>query len=476
MSLLRPTIPSIVGIIFLTACFILFGPSFPGVTENLNTPGAPASNPMAQLKPPPISFNVKSFGVKGDGRADDSANIQKAFDSIKDNGTIYFPKGKYIIRRTIVIPSNIRIIGESKRSTILLYKGTDKAFISGDRSGKYGTGSYYITIEDIAFQGNDTGTGLYITSRYLTVNNVEVSHFAVGIDAQYCWTNKYYNVSIFYNTIGFKGGSFLNANSFVNCIFAAGQIAVTFTQGWNISFTGCQFEAFTGACFSFNEEAKSAIWNLSVTGCYFENSGKSIDAGLNCSFYGLNFSNNIVTTHGSQLAINVDNANGYGKNTGLVENNTFIRDNNGATEPFVRLNGPAYIMFRANQGYAAPGNQPIPVLDEMTRNTNTTYIEKNLGDGNRLTVSGTGVFDKGVIIGTNPPVAIDPGLIIYENGKLKLYQDSSSFEILQTVKSGPKENRPTDSPPGTMYFDTTLNRPIWWNGKDWVDANGGRRP
>jgi hypothetical protein len=464
-------------IILLTIFFTFSLPLFRGLTANRNIHGVLASNTIAELKPSLSPLNVKSFGARGNGKTDDSANIQKAFDSIKDNGAIYFPKGTYIIQRTIVIPSYVRIIGESKRSTVLLYKGTEKAFVSGGRSGsKYGTGSYHITIEDIAFQGNDTGTGLYITSRYLTVNNVEISHFAVGIDAQYCWTNKFYNVSIVHNTIGFKGGSFLNANSFVNCIFAAGQIAVTFTQGWNISFVGCQFESFTGACFSFNEDAKNAIWNLSVTGCYFENSGKGIDAGPNCSFYGLNFSNNIVTTRGTEVAIKIDNADNYGKNTGLVENNTFIRDNNGTQESFVHLNGPAYIMFRANLGYAAPENQPIPILDESTRNTNTTFIDTNLADGNRLKVSGTGVFDKGVIVGASPPVAIDPGLIIYENGKLKIYHDSSTAEDFQTIKSGTSLTRPADPPLGLMFFDTTLNRPIWWNGKDWVDANGRKRP
>ena len=25
---------------------------------------------------------------------------------------------------------------------------------------------------------------------------------------------------------------------------------------------------------------------------------------------------------------------------------------------------------------------------------------------------------------------------------------------------------------GAMYFDTTLNKPIWWNGANWVDSNG----
>jgi Endopolygalacturonase len=469
---LQLKISKIIAIIIFTTVFTLLIPLSHVFTVAYNMRETPLSNKMAPHTFSSSPLNIKNFGGKGNGKTDDSASIQKAFDSIKDNGAIYFPKGIYIIKRTIMIPSYIRIVGESKRSTILFYQGTDKAFVSGDRSGKYGTGSYHISIEDVAFQGQDTGIGLYITSRYLTVNNVEISHFAVGIDAQYCWTNKFYNVSVFHNEIGFKGGSFLNANSFINCIFAAGQKAITFNQGWNIAFVGCQFEAYTDACFSFNEDTKDAIWNLSVNGCYFENSGKTIDAGPNCSFYGLGFNNNTITTHGTGLAINVDNGNSYGKNSGVVENNTFIRDNEGTVESFIHLNGPAYITFRANQCYATPDNASVQLLDEITRNANTTYIEEKIADGNRIINSGTGDFDKGVIIGANPPSTIDPGLIIYNNGKLKLYHDSSNSEILQTVKAGSRLERPGEPCLGMMYFDTTLNRPIWWNGKAWVDANG----
>ena len=25
---------------------------------------------------------------------------------------------------------------------------------------------------------------------------------------------------------------------------------------------------------------------------------------------------------------------------------------------------------------------------------------------------------------------------------------------------------------GKLYFDTTLNKPIWWNGTTWVDSTG----
>ena len=38
--------------------------------------------------------------------------------------------------------------------------------------------------------------------------------------------------------------------------------------------------------------------------------------------------------------------------------------------------------------------------------------------------------------------------------------------------AGPTANRPTGVGVGTQYFDTTINRPIWWDGGKWVDATG----
>ena len=33
-------------------------------------------------------------------------------------------------------------------------------------------------------------------------------------------------------------------------------------------------------------------------------------------------------------------------------------------------------------------------------------------------------------------------------------------------------NRPTNAESGSMWFDSTLGKPIWKNGSNWVDASG----
>lgn len=38
--------------------------------------------------------------------------------------------------------------------------------------------------------------------------------------------------------------------------------------------------------------------------------------------------------------------------------------------------------------------------------------------------------------------------------------------------NGTTQQRPTEINLGFQYFDTTLNKPIWWTGEKWVDATG----
>jgi hypothetical protein len=38
--------------------------------------------------------------------------------------------------------------------------------------------------------------------------------------------------------------------------------------------------------------------------------------------------------------------------------------------------------------------------------------------------------------------------------------------------SGKTEDRPTNADKGFQYYDTDINKPIWWNGSSWTDASG----
>ena len=70
------------------------------------------------------------FGAMGDGKADDTAAIQAALDSLKDGfdkpNTVYFPPGVYRITKTLKW-TNIygkRLIGHG-RDTRIVWDGSD---------------------------------------------------------------------------------------------------------------------------------------------------------------------------------------------------------------------------------------------------------------------------------------------------------------------------------------------------------------
>lgn len=84
--------------------------------------------------PFPSWANVKTdYGAVGDGRADDTVALQKAFDDLRlhrDHGVLYFPPGTYRLTRTIKTERQahhdcmgVAIVGEDPATTILRWDG-----------------------------------------------------------------------------------------------------------------------------------------------------------------------------------------------------------------------------------------------------------------------------------------------------------------------------------------------------------------
>lgn len=59
------------------------------------------------------------------------------------------------------------------------------------------------------------------------------------------------------------------------------------------------------------------------------------------------------------------------------------------------------------------------------------------------------------------------------NGQILVWQSGQWVpQDKPTTQAGISQTRPINQPIGTEYFDTTLGRPIWFNGSNWVDALG----
>jgi hypothetical protein len=63
---------------------------------------------------PAQSFDVRAYGAVGDGKVDSTRTIGAAIDAAgrAGGGTVYFPRGRYLVSDTLVIPPNVRLKGE----------------------------------------------------------------------------------------------------------------------------------------------------------------------------------------------------------------------------------------------------------------------------------------------------------------------------------------------------------------------------
>jgi hypothetical protein len=74
-----------------------------------------------------------------------------------------------------------------------------------------------------------------------------------------------------------------------------------------------------------------------------------------------------------------------------------------------------------------------------------------------------------------PTISYSQTYIESFSNALRLYFNTldSVINLLLTPSAGPTASRPiTGLQIGQQYFDTTINRPIWWTGTNWINAAG----
>jgi hypothetical protein len=72
---------------------------------------------------PTQSFNVRAYGAIGDGKVDSTRAIRAAIDAASQSagGTVYFPRGRYLVSDSLVIPPHVSIRGERTDLVNLLW-------------------------------------------------------------------------------------------------------------------------------------------------------------------------------------------------------------------------------------------------------------------------------------------------------------------------------------------------------------------
>lgn len=68
-------------------------------------------------------YDVRAYGANGDGRLDNARAIKAAIDAAKEagGGTVYFPRGRYLVSDMISIPPGVKLRGERTDLVNLLW-------------------------------------------------------------------------------------------------------------------------------------------------------------------------------------------------------------------------------------------------------------------------------------------------------------------------------------------------------------------
>lgn len=146
--------------------------------------------------------NVRWFGAKGDGQADDTVSIQAALDT---GLGVYVPEGRYRISSTLIMRTpGQQLRGASKQGATIFNDSTDARLLSvGDPAVNQNGMAPYSSISDLGFAGNaSTVAGITLfgiksanatwkdASKNVSLSNLVINHVGAGTALEvFTWSN-----------------------------------------------------------------------------------------------------------------------------------------------------------------------------------------------------------------------------------------------------------------------------------------------
>lgn len=72
------------------------------------------------------TLDVRELGAAGDGREDDTAAIRDGLARLAGGGTLYFPRGRYLVSDTLPLPPGLTLRGESRELSLICWPDRDE--------------------------------------------------------------------------------------------------------------------------------------------------------------------------------------------------------------------------------------------------------------------------------------------------------------------------------------------------------------
>lgn len=473
-------------------------------------------------------INLKSFGARGDGTTDDTDIIQEAFDLVfqQGGGTLFFPIGQYKTTRPIIIKTTaetggytyapIIIKGQGNRDSQIVKSGTETHFdldatliaVNGKTLDLSDSVSA-IRFENISIRNESNAAKTYgyymekgsrITSDYsnfATIKNLAdlENHDRYGFYAASIWSSTLCD-STYVGDYGLyiegESTSLLLENLFSNSDKIGFRLSGTYS-----TINNCFGDFGNGILFDFYH----ATYDISSIGGESKNCHTMLRAVSSTLNIGTAFFIQSIEEEGTVFwiggsTLNVDHLvihNGEGVNRGYLwkggsEANLIINDlklagsrfkysnidkvasNKLNIQVFERNNNMAR-GIKKNQDYSSgywdwylenpqhPINTIVFGLKDPTTNSKGEDVGWDNGGQKNDVYINQSFNEKNVL-----------GWVRHDQNSKALRSGLNWY--IPLILSGGTSARPVWKTIGMQFFDTALNKPIWWSGTNWVDANG----
>ena len=480
---------------------------------------------------PPVPLQAAA----GDGVTDDTLPIQAVINYAYDNGigTVIVPK-THVITKPLYLWSGdhygsqaVSLIGENKTTSRIIktthngagdgsiYDQTDAIVILTDRniSGAY---NYNNHIKDIDLTSRIVGNSIeraafgvyskYGLAEFVMSDCMVMAQTCFRVDAD-MWQSTFSGDLFTATKKGFSMGASGTSNLLERCfVLEASEVAYElkgeYSHGNNLAADGC-----TGIIYKVD----FGRWSISGLGAESPNA-KKIAVVTNADLHINNIKTFALTSEDAIAFVGEGNGNIYinGGVIGNGETGSNVASKLYETSPYghVEFNevkiidkyakNPEWGDVGATAGIKNKYSTEVKLKDgkyrpyigmdrisnkyfdsfQQTSNINGKAIFLDVG--NTPTTIGNSSIDvswskggfKGDLFLANDPKAISGlGWVLTdsEGGFLR----ENTFTKIPLILSGTTANRPSSNvDTGTMYFDTTIGKPVWYKGSGWVDATG----
>lgn len=457
------------------------------------------------------SISVLSLGAKGDGVTDDKKAIDDALSKASDGGIVELPFGKtYVTTGGHVIPKGVTL---RMNGAVIKHIGDNICFDLTNSS------SFNLTrpsgIEGGSIEGNDGANAVgicYGNAWGQFTRNTNIRNYANGIGVSFL--NKY-NWAEGVSMLGVKVDSCKTGIRFKR---TTGTSSFAYTSILDVSINvpengiGIDFGADSaGNVYFYNSDVRATIWTLGensigvrigpsftsdnvrmyVTGEIPSNATGTVHKGL------VNEGGTLKAYGHFRIKDTVNDLT-LGRTTILAayENiDTAAGTQSGTNDVFKGvLNQNMDVAHNAMFGYIIGTNKNIPFVSgynagDAFRVYATPYNSKPADAPLVFSVSKDGNIkagaagNQGIMWGTGKPSTVTAGIgTVYirkdvTGGPTQIYVKTvdggtTGWAALEPRRTGDTASRPSGMDVGVEYYDTTLKKPIYWDGLAWRDAMG----